>query len=132
MSYYKIKLAAIYKITIKDKYYIGMSVDTFNRWQKHYIDLKMNKHSSTALQKLYNQNKTEDLKFEILEAISLTQFKKNNNNLKGKKLKDEFRKYLLQKEKNHMASYSISNSLNKDNKHFKKEDETSISWLNKK
>ncbi len=118
MGFYKVKLASIYKISIGEEYYIGMSVDTFSRFNSHYTDLKLNKHSSIKLQEKFNQNSLNDFKFEIIEYISKTQFKQETK-LKGKALDNKFRTYLLSRERYHMSTYSINYCLNKDNKYFK-------------
>lgn len=114
----KIKLASIYKIEhISGYYYIGLSIDTFSRWSNHYTTLKLNNHSSTNLQNLFNSTRIEDWTFSILEYISITDHRKETG-LKGKSLNDSFRKHLLKREKYWMSQYSINFALNKDNKHF--------------
>ena len=116
---YKIKLAGIYMISNINtgEYYIGMSVDIFSRWQSHYNDLKMNKHSSKKLQELFNNSKITDFRFEVLSYISKTDIK-NKFNVKGKQLDVLMRRILLQEEKNLMNKYSRTYSLNQNNKHF--------------
>jgi len=114
----KIKLASIYKIENNSGYYyIGMSIDTFSRWQNHYTDLKLNKHSSTDLKNLFKDTRIEDWTFSILEYISLTDHRLETK-LKGKELEKSFRRNLLKREKFWMSQYSINFSLNKMNKNF--------------
>jgi hypothetical protein len=113
----RVKCAAIYKISIGDYYYIGMSVDVFGRFQSHYTSLVLNKHSSIELQKAFNENDIKDFRWQILEYISKTKYKKESS-LKGKSFDDYFRKVLLEKEKYHMGLHSINFALNKDKKHF--------------
>jgi hypothetical protein len=111
----KIKLSGIYMILHKktEHYYIGMSVDIFARWQSHYTDLRMNRHSSDKLQELFNDScNISEFSFTILEYVSVTDAKKNGFG------KDGFRKLLLIKEKEHMKSHSVNFCLNKSNKHF--------------
>jgi DNA-binding ferritin-like protein (Dps family) len=118
--YFKIKIGGIYKISIGEYYYIGLSVDIFgNRWQSHITDLYMNKHSSVKFQQMFNEFGIESLKFEILEYISKTDIKKETG-LKGKDFDNYYRRLLLRKEKEWMNKYSINFSLNKDNKSFSK------------
>lgn len=116
---FKCKLAGIYKITHlpTEQYYIGMSVSIFERWQNHYTGLKTKKHSSTKFMELWIDSDPIDWKFEILESISLTQFR-TDNKLKGKVLESAFRKYLLLRERYHMSLHSITYCLNKDSKYF--------------
>lgn len=116
---FKVKMAAIYKISCNDYYYIGYSTDTYGRWQNHYTDLKNKKHSSTEFQKLWDITTPEDWTWQILEYVSITNFKKESN-LKGKQLELKFRQHLLKLEKKYMSEYSINFCLNKDNKHFSK------------
>ena len=115
----KIKLAAIYKIEhISGYYYLGMTKDFFNRMQSHYTDIKMNRHSSTDFQNLFNSTRIEDWTFSILEYISTTNLKAQTK-LKGKLFDTYLRGYLLQREKFHMSQHSINFALNKNKKHFK-------------
>lgn len=100
-----------------EEYYIGMSVDIFGRWGSHYSDIKMSKHSSPKLVKLWNSSQITDWEFKILEVISKTDYKKQTG-FKGKKFNDSFRTLLLNKEREHMKLYSATYALNKDNKYF--------------
>ena len=117
-------MAGIYKIeNIKTGYYyIGLSVDIFSRWSSHYTSIKTNKHSSTAFMQHWNETEPSQWIFSILEYVSLTEWKialKNEGNqLKGKALKDSFRKHLIKKEREWMKKYSINLALNKDSKYF--------------
>ena len=113
----KIKCAGIYKISIGEYYYIGMSVDIFSRLSSHYTQLKYGKHSSTKLQEKFVISNLNEVRFEILEYISLEDFKFKNK-LKNKELDDAFRTFLLKKERNWMSKHSINYCLNKDDKWF--------------
>ena len=115
----RIKISGIYRITNKPtgKYYVGLSVNIFDRWASHYNDIKMKKHSSIDLVNLWNISQPEDWVFEIIEYISLTDFKKSSG-LKGKELETSFRRHLLKREKHHMSLHSINLALNKNNKSF--------------
>jgi hypothetical protein len=115
----RVKIGAIYKISIGEYYYIGMSTDCGNRINSHLTDLHLNKHSSINLQNMFNEFGFTSLKFEILEYISKTDVKKETG-LKGKEFETYYRKLLLKKEKLHMNMYSINFSLNSQNKSFNK------------
>ena len=78
----RIKIGAIYKISIGEHYYIGLSSDVGSRWNSHITDLHLNKHSSIKLQQMFNEFGFINLKFEILEYISKTDIKKETG-LKG-------------------------------------------------
>lgn len=115
---FKIKCAAVYKIEhISGYYYVGYSIDTFSRWSSHYTSLKQNNHSSTKFQELWNKTDPSEWSFNILEYVSITEYKKTHQ-IKGKQLESSFRKYLLLKEKEWMSKFSINWCLNKDNKNF--------------
>lgn len=116
----KIKLAGIYLIVHKESgmFYLGKSVDIFSRWSSHYTSLRFNKHSSKKFQQLWNKTKIEDWEWKIINYQSITEFKKNNPELKNKLVDKSFSKHLLQVEKMEMKNYSINLSLNSDNKHF--------------
>lgn len=113
----RVKIAGIYKISIGDYYYIGKSTSIFDRWMSHMTLLVMGKHHSPLLQNKYDIYGLEHFKFEILEVCSLSEYKFDTK-LKGKQLEVSFNKHLLDREKNHMSTYSINFSLNKDNKYF--------------
>ena len=114
---YKVKCAGIYKISIGEYYYIGKSIDTFSRWSSHYTLLKQGSHHSPELQCKFNELGVVGLTFSILEYVSLTEYKKENQ-MKGKELKKSFNIYLLSREKFHMSNHSINFCLNKDKKYF--------------
>jgi len=117
MNYRCIKLAGIYKIQIGDYYYVGNSVDCTNRWSNHYTLLKMNKHHSPKLQDKFNELGITRMSFNVLEYVSITEYKKVSQ-LKGKALTAAFNKLLLYREKYWMSQHSINFCLNKDDKHF--------------
>lgn len=115
---FKIKLAGIYKIEhISGYYYIGKSVDVFSRFSSHYTQLKVSKHSSPKFNELWNLTSINEWSFSILEYVSLSQFKEENN-IKGKLLTKTFNTYLLQREKHWMSLYSINYCLNKIDRYF--------------
>ena len=116
---YKICLSGIYLISYKPsgQFYLGMSVSILDRWSSHYTDIKMKKHSSIKFMELFNSTRPEDWKWEIIEYVSKTEFKKSSG-LKGKELETYFRRHLLKREKHHMSLHSINMALNKSNKHF--------------
>lgn len=113
----KIKLAGIYKISIGEYYYIGLSKDIYSRWQSHYTSLKRGNHSSNLLQDHFNQYGVENLTFNVLERVSYTEWKKGSN-LRGNELKKAFGRYLICKEREWMKKFSINYCLNKDDKWF--------------
>jgi len=114
---YRRKISGIYILKHEQGYYIGMSIDIFSRWASHYSDIKMKKHSSKELMKLWNSTRPEEWSFKILEYVSKTNFKKECG-LKGKTLENAFRKKLLIKEKEWMQKYSKTFALNQNQKHF--------------
>lgn len=115
----RIKIGCIYKISIGEYYYIGLSNDCGSRWSNHLTDLHLNRHSSIKLQQMFNEYGFTSLKFEILEYISKTDFKKETG-LKGKEFESFYKKLLLNKEKLHMNMHSVNFSLNSQNKSFSK------------
>lgn len=113
-----IKLASIYQIKHNSGYiYIGMSTNTFGRWQSHYNLLKKGIHHSPKLQKLWSNSIPSEWSFSVLEYISFTEWKKESQ-LKGKAAINGFRKYLLFNEKVVMKKHSKNWCLNNDDKHF--------------
>jgi len=62
--------AGVYQISISGKRYVGSTVGTFKeRWRTHLSSLKCGNHHNAALQKAYNESKTEEVIFSILEII---------------------------------------------------------------
>lgn len=98
-------------------YYIGKSVDWFNRLAAHYTQLKMNKHHAKDLQKLWNESDIVDWNFKILEQVSKT-YVREYSKLKGKELDKLYNRILLDKEKEYMKMYSINFCLNGDKHNF--------------
>lgn len=119
MTHFETKVGGIYKITHlpSEQYYIGMSISIFTRWQSHFTSLTNKKHSSTAFMELWNNSSATEWQFQILEIISLTDFKLKTG-LKGKKLDNAYRKELLRLERYHMSMHSRTYCLNKDDKYF--------------
>ena len=113
----KIKVGGVYKISIGDKFYIGYSISIFDRWSNHMKDLYLGKHHSVDMQKAFKDGFIEDFKFEVLEHVSKSDFKKQSG-LKGKIFEAQYRKMLIVKEKEWMGKFNKSNALNTDNKHF--------------
>ena len=63
------KISGIYKIqsiSHPDKFYIGSAVDIVSRKQKHFWDLRNNKHVNKKLQNHANKYGIDDLRFIIL------------------------------------------------------------------
>ena len=114
---YKIKCGGIYIIECGDYYYIGKSVNIFDRWGQHYTALKQNKHSSSKLQAYFNEFGVLSMKFKVLEYVSLTEFKKSSK-IKGKAAITAFNRHLLMLERKYMKNHSINFALNADNKYF--------------
>jgi len=69
---YKEKIHSIYKITniINNKIYIGSAIDTYNRFSKHKSQLNKNKHHNSYLQNSWNKYGEQNFKFEIIEYIT--------------------------------------------------------------
>jgi group I intron endonuclease len=61
-------MKGVYKITAKHnkKYYVGSSKDCENRWQRHLLDLKKQRHHNFYLQNVYNKHGEANLAFEIV------------------------------------------------------------------
>lgn len=67
-------VAGIYKITCtgNNKFYIGSSVNIFNRWNVHISELRAGSHRSEYLQRSYNKYGEESLRFDVLQIIETT------------------------------------------------------------
>lgn len=75
------KIPGIYVIDsiIKpEKFYIGSSINMFNRKQRHLTELKCQRHKNAKLQAHYNKYGIADLKFGMLEEVP------EKNNLIGR------------------------------------------------
>lgn len=116
----KIKVSGIYMIQNKSTglYYIGLSTDIFSRWQSHYTQLKIKKHSSQRFQDLFNKTPFTDWSFNILEVVSESVFRQTSD-VPRKKLKSAYKSYLLERERHWMSMYEKSFCLNQDDKFFK-------------
>jgi hypothetical protein len=111
------RIAGIYRISVGDYFYLGKSINIFSRWHSHTTSLIMNKHHSPEMQQRYNTEGLTSFRFEILETVSLSLYRKETL-LKGKELEKAFNRLLLDKEKDWMNRHSINFCLNKDKKHF--------------
>jgi len=60
----------IYKITnvLDNKCIVGQSVDINKRWNRHKMDLRLNKHGNKYLQNSYNKYGKDSFKFEIIKG----------------------------------------------------------------
>jgi group I intron endonuclease len=67
----KKKQCGVYVIrnNLNTKVYIGSSVKLRERWTKHAVVLKQNKHHSGRLQNFYNKYPEAEFYFEILELV---------------------------------------------------------------
>ncbi len=119
MSYFKFKLAGIYRIKNihTEELYIGYSTNIINRWSTHLTQLIQGNHHSPKLQQSYNKYGIEAFQFDILVSVSKTEFKEQTK-LKGHQLEYQFRKRLLQLEKSQMAFFSVNLAFNENNKYF--------------
>jgi hypothetical protein len=119
VSRFDIKLGGVYRIQHLPTgfYYIGMSVSIFSRWQSHYTNLKSKNHSSPKFTDLWSITCPTDWQFEILEIVSITEYKERTG-LKGKNLEKFYRKELLRVERIHMSNHSKNYCLNNDDKYF--------------
>jgi len=65
------KVPGIYKITVKGKnkeyFYIGSSINLYERLHNHKVNLKRNTHTNPIMQNLYNKYGLEAFSCEILE-----------------------------------------------------------------
>ncbi len=59
--------SGIYKISFRDKCYIGSTVDLYMRLAQHISHLKSNVHHSKYMQRCYNKYGKHEFKIEILE-----------------------------------------------------------------
>lgn len=61
--------SGIYKITSKsnNKFYIGSSKNTNERWKRHIRDLRNGRHINQHLQRCYDKYGESDLLFEVIE-----------------------------------------------------------------
>ena len=57
----------IYKISLRDKFIIGSTLHQEKREYMHNYDLKNNRHCNQYLQNIFNKDKTQKLKFEVLQ-----------------------------------------------------------------
>jgi len=91
MAYKRKKISGVYEIynTRTEKYYIGKSVDCFNRWQSHLQQLLYNKHHNKELQTDFSEGHYSDFQFRILKI----QNKKYISNLE----KETIQRYLRRK-----------------------------------
>ena len=60
--------------TITNKKYIGQSVDINDRWSRHRIDLRLNRHCNSIIQNSWNKYGEEFFKFYILEEVTEREF----------------------------------------------------------
>jgi predicted GIY-YIG superfamily endonuclease len=117
--YGKITCGGIYLIQHNSGYYyLGMSVNVFERWNSHYSQIRILKHSSPKFMKLWNATKPNEWTFRILHHLSKTDFK-SITGFKGKELDSKYRKELLMLEKSYMKLYSKTYALNKNDSYFK-------------
>lgn len=67
-----LKISGIYKITniINNKFYIGSSVNIYQRLKHHYSDLKNNKHGNKYFLRSYIKYGKNNFKVEILEEAT--------------------------------------------------------------
>lgn len=61
------KISGIYKITYKNRYYIGSSNNIKNRWYHHRYTLKQKTHRSPILQSIYDKHGINVFTFELVE-----------------------------------------------------------------
>lgn len=61
------RLGVIYKVSIKDKFLIGSSVDFKSRKNNYLKKLRKNRYENSYLQNVFNKYGEENLKFEIVQ-----------------------------------------------------------------
>jgi len=70
----------VYKISFKDSKHLYIGIATrvnkfncysgfYNRWKRHLIDLEKNKHNNRFIQRLFNKEGLNNIKFEIVELV---------------------------------------------------------------
>jgi len=81
------KKKGIYKIIniINNKYYVGSTLDLYQRKTTHFRKLRINKHHCIHLQNAWNKYGEENFKFEIIEEL---------NNLSLEEIRDIEQKYI--------------------------------------
>ena len=62
-------LAGVYKITFRDKCYVGSSKNLYNRLAQHISHLRSNKHHSKYMQRCYNKYGELEFNIEIIESL---------------------------------------------------------------
>ena len=83
---------------INGKKYIGSSIDVYKRKNRHFSELRNNKHKNSKLQNSFNKHGVENFKFYVLEFIS------------EKELLIEREQYYINKEKPKYNINLIANS----------------------
>ena len=68
-------ISGIYKIInkINGKYYVGSSIDIYQRWRNHKSQLKRNIHKNPHLQNAWNKYGENNFQFIIEKEVSLNQ-----------------------------------------------------------
>jgi len=93
-------MRGIYKITNQKtgKYYVGSSVDIFERWNEHKRSLVEGKHINPKLQGSWNKHGAENFKFEVIEDLG---------DISRKSLLEVEQKYLEAAKINQSSTYNI-------------------------
>lgn len=63
----------IYKISFRDKCYVGSSIDLYNRIIQHLHQLRYDKHHSKYMQRCFNKYGEDEFTLEILEIFEGTE-----------------------------------------------------------
>jgi group I intron endonuclease len=63
--------SGIYKLSIKNHFYIGSSKNLYHRLKEHLSKLRANKHKNPHLQNCFNKYKEDEFVCEILEICSI-------------------------------------------------------------
>ena len=105
------KISGIYEIKNKytEKYYIGESLDIYNRWKVHISDLNMDIHINSTLQNDYNKYGKEAFEFNIIQDN--IEYEKDSLSSHIAKLLLLERMYIALYEKKHIALYNKHETL---------------------
>ena len=68
----KERICGIYKIVneLNNKMYIGQSINIYERWRHHKIQLRHDKHHNSHLQNAWNKYGEQNFQFVIIEECS--------------------------------------------------------------
>lgn len=75
------KIQGIYCISNSKYFYIGHSVNIYQRWNKHRQELKKGKHVNPIMQNVYNKYQEDDpFKYEIVKEVDFFKLQEEEGN----------------------------------------------------